>query len=558
MRPVEPARASGLAGDVALALGLIVLVGWPLAAIVDEAASGGALRAGGALLDNAIQDEVIRPLRLAWETIRLVLAVEAIALPAGMALAILTFRTDLVGRRCLLGLLALSVFVPIPMHATAWLGAIGNAGRAQALGASPILVGWRGAAFIHAMASLPWVVLLTGAGLRSIEPELEEAARLERPASGVLRRVTLRRSVGAILAAALAVAVLTAGEMTVTDLLQVRTYAEEVYVQSQLGEGPAAAAKVAVPPLVLIGTLIVASARVLRRADPARLVSPRTVARPWRLGSWRGAVGLVTVGVVAAVLAVPIYGLLWRAGRVGGHGAGGPGLRWSWGGLVGTLRRAWPDVAEPSALSYRPLLSPLVGTLLWAGLGASLAVGIGWGLAWKARRPGPWAAAAVLTVAALLAAPGPIVGLALKIAYLRVPWVHDTGVIVILAYAARTLPYAVVLLWPALRIIPPEHLEVAATEGYGPWGVLRRVAVPLSRGPLVAAWGASFVLASGELAASNIVLPPGLMTIPVRVWMLLHTGVESHLAGVGLLLIGFYALLGRGAAWLLGRATRPG
>ena len=50
-----------------------------------------------------------------------------------------------------------------------------------------------------------------------------------------LCRVTLRRAVGAIAAAALAVAVLTAGDMTVTDLLQVRTYAEEAYVQFILG-----------------------------------------------------------------------------------------------------------------------------------------------------------------------------------------------------------------------------------------------------------------------------------------------------------------------------------
>ena len=56
--------------------------------------------------------------------------------------------------------------------------------------------------------------------------------------SACLLRVTLRRALGAIAAAALAVAVLTAGDMTVTDLLQVRTYAEEAYLQYSLGRGP--------------------------------------------------------------------------------------------------------------------------------------------------------------------------------------------------------------------------------------------------------------------------------------------------------------------------------
>ena len=57
--------------------------------------------------------------------------------------------------------------------------ALGNAGRMQALGVRPILVGRFGAAVVHAMAALPWVVLLAGVGLCAVEPELEESALLE-------------------------------------------------------------------------------------------------------------------------------------------------------------------------------------------------------------------------------------------------------------------------------------------------------------------------------------------------------------------------------------------
>jgi iron(III) transport system permease protein len=47
----------------------------------------------------------------------------------------------------------------------------------------------------------------------------------------------------------------------------------------------------------------------------------------------------------------------------------------------------------------------------------------------------------------------------------------------------------------------------------------------------------AFVLAFGELPATNIVSPPAVQTLPIFVWRLLHTGVESHLAGVGLILL---------------------
>ena len=228
-----------------------------------------------------------RPLRLAIETVSLVAATVAIALPLGILLALFLFRTDAWGRRLLLAVIGLSAFVPLPLHATAWLGALGNAGRAQAFGVRPILVGLVGAAVVHALAALPWVVLIVGVGLCAVEPELEESALLDYGPGRVLLRVTLRRALGAIAAAALAVAVLTAGDMTVTDLLQIRTYAEEAYLQYSLGRGPGGAALVALPPLVVLGLLILIAGRALGRFDPARLVSSFSRARLWQLGRWR-------------------------------------------------------------------------------------------------------------------------------------------------------------------------------------------------------------------------------------------------------------------------------
>src|SRR5207237_264886 len=99
------------------------------------------------------------------------------------------------------------------------------------------------------------------------------------PAWRVAGSVTLRRSIGSIAGAALVVAVLTAGDMTVTDLLQVRTYAEEAYLQAQLGHP--LAAQVVLPPLVLLGSLVLVAAWSLLRADPARIASADVRARTW-------------------------------------------------------------------------------------------------------------------------------------------------------------------------------------------------------------------------------------------------------------------------------------
>ena len=133
----------------------MAVVGWPAIATVREAARAwrscrDIVPATGTALDPAgsaamLRDTggMARPLRLAIETVSLVAATEAIALPLGIVLALFLFRTDAWGRRLLLAVIGLSAFVPLPLHATAWLGALGNAGRAQAFGVRPILVGLR-------------------------------------------------------------------------------------------------------------------------------------------------------------------------------------------------------------------------------------------------------------------------------------------------------------------------------------------------------------------------------------------------------------------------------
>jgi iron(III) transport system permease protein len=580
---IAVSRAWGVLARVILALALILVVGWPATATVLEATGAvpklekAMRRAGwsatadslarwrgvepdadegdvGTAMDPAGTAELLRetrglsrPARLAMETIGLVLATEAIALPIGVFLAVVLFRTDIWGRRGLLAIIALAAFVPIPLHATAWLGALGNAGRMQALGVRPILVGRFGAAVVHALAALPWVVLLTGVGLCAVEPELEESALLEFGPLRVLMRVTLRRAIGAIAAAALAVAVLTAGDMTVTDLLQVRTYAEEAYVQFVLGRGLADAAVVALPPLIVLGIGIVLAGRALSQLDPARLASAASEARTFRLGRWRLVAGVLLTLLIGDTLAFPLYSMIWRAGRVGGHAALGRPPVWSFSGLAGTLRYAAAEIRDP-----------LVASLFWASMAATLATAMAFGLAWASRRSRAWRWTMLGAMALALATPGPVAGRALVLAYRDLPALYDSSTIIVVAQALRALPYALLILWPFLRSFPQDYLDAAALDGYGPSGQMLRVALPLSVRGLLAAWMVALALALGELPATRQVYPAGIEPMPVFLWGLLHTGVESHLSGVALIMLMVIATAGLAAALAIGWSRAPG
>jgi iron(III) transport system permease protein len=521
-----------------LAVALAAVVGWPAVATVVEASRAiahrkDALGGTGLSLDPVGSAALLRepaglarPVRLAVETVLLVVATLAIALPLGTALGFLLFRTDVAGRRLLLAIFALAAFVPLPLHATAWLGALGNPGRLPAIGVQPILVGRTGAAVVHALAALPWVVLFVGVGLCAVEPELEESALLDYPPASVCWRVTLRRAWGAVAAAALAVAVLTAGDMTVTDLLQIRTYAEEAYLQYSLGNGPGTAALAALPPLLVLGLLIVLVGRALARWDPARVLSSFARARLWQLGRWRIRVGVVLLVLIGNVMALPLYSLLWRAGRVGGRARLGQPPTWSLAGLTGTLRYAAGEIVEP--------LQASVG---WTAVAATATAALACALAWAARRSIAWKCVALATLALTLAAPGPVAGMALVLAYRAVPEIYDSPAMIVMAETVRTLPYALLLLWPFLQAFPQEYLDGAALDGYGPWRQMIHAVLPFSVRPLLAAWAIAFALGLGELPATNLVAPPGTEPMSVLIWGLLHTGVESHLAGVALIML---------------------
>ncbi len=548
----EVAHVIRLIWSILVTLGLVGVVGWPLVAMVIEATKPEvASSESREIVPTSRPGEIIRPLGLAFQTARLVLATDAVALPLGIALAFLLFRTDVWGRRGMLGVVALAAFVPMPLIATAWMGALGNAGRSQAMGLGVWLVGWSGAAFIHAMGCLPWVVAIVGVGLRGVEPDLEESARLDLSPWRVVFQVTLRRSLGAIAAAALAVLVLTAGDMSVTDLFSVRTYAEESYTQFQLYNRPRAAA-VALPPLFAFGLLILVGVRGLLKVDPAKVISASSRSRDWKLGAWRIPVGLGVILTLGNFVALPIFSLFWHAGHVVEHGQ----AHWRLAGFLGTLRSTAAELFDNGLLE--PLQAPMIASVLLSAVAATLTVILAWSLAWLARKPGVWRWVTASTVALTFAVPGPVAGMALVVAYQPFRSIYDSPMLVVLAYMLRTLPYAVLVLWPSVRSLPEAYLEAASLEGYGAWGQARRVAIPLTLGAIAAAWGVVFALGLGELPAALLTDPPGVMLVAIRIWELLHRGVESHLAGMSLILLAVVALSGSLAAWGLTRWNRFG
>jgi iron(III) transport system permease protein len=134
---------------------------------------------------------------------------------------------------------------------------------------------------------------------------------------------------------------------------------------------------------------------------------------------------------------------------------------------------------------------------------------------------------------------------------------HSIAVICI-AQTLRALPLCTLVLWYALRTIPADTLHSATLEGATALTRFFRVALP-ERWPAVAvAWLVALAVAWGELSASILVAPPGVITLPIQIFGLIHYGVDDRVAGVSLSVLATFFLLAMVVAVLARRAPRDG
>lgn len=484
--------------------------------------------------------------RLWANTAGLVGGVLVLALPLGTFLALAIVKTDTPGRKAAGVLLAVMVFVPLYLVAGAWDAGFGIQGwhtlaTNPHLGHEPWLAGWRAAVWVHAVAAVPWVVLIVGAGFLAVEAELEEDAATCAPAYRVLAHVTLPRAGAAIVLAGLWTAIVTSGEISVTDLFQVRTFAEEVYTQAALGAfdtEPDVAEPVSAVGLWLglaLLILLAAMALVVVRSWIAELSDvPHRPPWIWRLRGARWPMAVAMWLSVALVAGVPLGNLVYKAGvRV--TTADSARLR-SWSAVKVAQRMA----AAPAEHAPELWHSAELGT---AAASAALLVGVP--LAWSLRgaRRTPWGRLTAL--AACLAVPGPLLAIGL-IRLLNRPadsllaplgWLYDSDFAPWLAQTIRALPLVTLLLWAALATIPQVMLDAARADGAGPWQRLVWIALPQRWPAVAAAWLIGLAVAVGDLAATVLVVPPGPTTISVRIFSLLHYGVEDRVASICLVLV---------------------
>lgn len=512
-------RAAQPLHDVLLGVALIV----PLYAIGD--ALGSLLNPDRAALSSSFFTWGRWAILLLNSTIVCGVAV-GVALTIGGVLGLLLMRTNLPGRMVLLAVTLFGACMP-PYVITVFVLTFIPPGWFQQDDLA-WTVRYFATGTLYGLTYIPLATLLIGAAARAVDRDIEEQALLDASAFAVVRRVTLPLIRGALGATGLLIVLLVATDITISDVLLARTFAEECFTQFQIDRQRAGPLLTGLPVLLVLAVALLMAQARLRIAGGSTPWHAVTTPRIFALRRWRVVLGVGVVLSIMVAAAVPLIGLCSKL--------------------------------TAGAVATAAIGAALVRSTILAVTAAVIVVVPGLGLAWIAAR-GAWWRRFLVTggVMLLLALPGPVVGISL-IGLLNRPgplgWVYDHATVVVLAYVVRFLPIGILLLIPAMARTPVELEWAARVDGCDWLGVHRHVRWPAARREAAVVALVVMILCFGEISSTVLVVPPGSETAAVRAFTLMHFGVYGDLAALTLLSMACILLPWGGlvvALWRVGR-----
>ncbi|HMP91078.1 MAG TPA: iron ABC transporter permease [Kiritimatiellia bacterium] len=458
-----------------------------------------------------------------WNSILLTVLVTISASIIGLLLAWLTVRTDLPGRSFWAVATCLPLVLPSYVGAFALIGAIGPRGMLQTLLAPlgveqlPSLYGLPGAWLALTLFSFPYVSLSVRAGLRGLDPSLEEAARsLGRSPRQIFREITWPHIKPSIQAGGLLVALYTLSDFGAVSMLQYNSFTRAIFVQYRTSidrSGPA----------VLALMLVVLTLAIL-----------------WIEYRSRGSAKLYRAGV----------------------GASRPSAR---------VRLGWkkiPALIFCSTVLILGMILPISVIIfwLWQGWSAGESLWRGWGMVWNSAQASLWAAGvtvlAALPVAWLAvrypsrrarvieraayaghALPSIMIALALVFWAARyAPVLYQSFVLLIFAYMCRFLPEALGSIRTSLQQLSPRYEEAARNLGHHPASVWRTITIPLLRPGILTGFALVFMTTMKELPVTLLLSPTGFDTLATRIWSATEDALFPQAAAPALVLVALSAI----------------
>jgi iron(III) transport system permease protein len=431
----------------------------------------------------------------------------------GAPLGILLARGDVPFRRIVRVLLSIPLVIPPYVLALSWILLTGPGGVFARIVGKDILSSYTynpfAAALVLGVAFYPIIMLATEAAARRVNGRLEEAGLLVIPHRSVFLRITLRLIAPAVAASALIVFVLSISEFGVPGLLRVRVFTTEVFTAFAALYDFGAATALALPLLVLVLCAALAAKAII---GDQLVGTSRTASQGIRLdfeGLRPMALALISLLLLVCVF-LPLTTLILETRGI---------------------RQITGAFAQSGTAIQNSLLLSAVGAIAITSLGLLMGYQRAHSNSWPAKLQD------VLFIL-LFAVPSTVIGVGIIGLWNRpgIPaQLYSSNLPVVVAYMARFVPVAALMLSASNRHIPTSSEEAARLAGARWPRVFMRIVIPQMRAGIAAAFVVVFIFVFGELGATVLVAPPGESTLPVRVYTLIANAPASEVAALALI-----------------------
>ena len=452
------------------------------------------------------------------------------ALLLGIPLAFFTTRYRIFGKALLSTLAVMALLSPPFIGAYSWIMLLGRSGMLRKLILDigiqiPSIYGPLGIILVCSLHYYPYVFLLTSGALATVDRSLEEAA--ENLGSRGLRklfRVTLPLVLPSVTAGALIAFMMCLSNFDTPMIIGgnyrvLPTLAYNLFT-SEMGERPGLASTVSIF-LILCASLVIFLQRYAagRRKYSSSLVNRPLVKIP------RGATAVVSHLVsylIVALSTVPLAIVVIFSFRKTNGPVFQPGF--SFDSYLKVFREVPKAITNSMLFSVAAvLLIMVIGTLLGFVLARRKSV--------PARLLDP-----LLMIPYMV--PGTVVGIGFIVAFSRKPlFLLGSGMIIILAYFIRRLPYSVRSGAAILKQIEPAMEEAAVNLGAPPARAFRRVTMPLMLPGIISGAIMSWVTAINEISASILLYVGRTTTMPIRIYLSVMDGYFGPASAMSTILL---------------------
>ena len=438
-------------------------------------------------------------LRLLLNTAGLAAAVTAASAALALPIAYLTERTDLPFARVWRTITIMPLAVPSYVGAFAFIIALGPYGSLQDLLAPlgveniPSIYGFVGAWLTLTLFTFPYLLLVVRAGLRDLDPAIEEAARsLGQSAWGTFWRVTVPQLRVPIAGGSLLVALYVISDFGAVSMMQFDTFTRAIYVRFGSSFDRSSVAVLSLVLVALVALVLAIDWSQRRSAKYHRLGTgaartPRLV--PLRRLRWPALIGLCAVSAIA--LLVPI-GVLFH----------------------------WLSVGLQNGETFPGVWSAALNSVYASGLAGAVTVAVSIPIALVVvRRPGFLSRIVDRAAYVGYALPGVIVAFALIFFTLRVtPGLYQTIATLVFAYAVLFLPQAISGVRASMVRVQPGLEEAARSLNRTPWQTFYSITLPLIAPGVLAAFALVFLTTMKELPATLLLAPIEFDTLATTLW----------------------------------------